>query len=159
MKRAAKLIKWRRRNIVVLIVALYGLNYFLLPVIVGEKLETYFRPKYDRPFDSEIWKQAGLGATANTNQNFGLRYEMLDNLISTKLSPSVEEVQLDSLLGNPDSIAFVVGDKCLFYALGDQRQYPAKSILFPFRFSNFDRWMLEIRLRNGRIASWKIFYT
>lgn len=155
MKRMTRPTKTRLGRIVALIAATYLLNYLLAPVLVGEKLEIYFRPKYERPFDSKIWKQTSFGSTTNS----GLRYEMFDDLISKKFAPQTDESELIALLGDADSVSLIDGDRCLFYVLGDQRQYPVKSFLFPWRFSNFDRWMLEVRFGRGKLVSWKIFFT
>lgn len=134
-----------------LLLILYGLNYFVTPDMVGiANLEVSCRPRGNLDFDPDEWKQL-LPLS-------GKRYEMVDNLLADRAIINLDANQIEKLLGKPD----LVGDKedrLFFYILGDQRAYPSKSIWFPGLFPNHDRWMLELRIRNGKAHSARVFFT
>jgi hypothetical protein len=144
----------------VLVAALYFANYFVTPAIVGEKLETCFRPHLSSVFDSNAWKQADQRAPTNAiSIPYGKRYEMVDNLLASKLLLGADELRLRELLGAPESTSEQSGTKRFYYFLADQRQYPARSILFPGLFANLDRWMFEVLLRDGKVVLARVYFT
>lgn len=137
---------------VALLPALYAVNYFVTPDLVGiTKLEEQCRPHGQLKCDSETWKQ-----TAPTS---GKRFEMVDDLLAAGALISLDASQVESLLGKADIVSDQQGEKQFVYVLGDQRAYPARSIWFPRLFANLDRWMLEVRLRNGKAYFAKVFFT
>jgi hypothetical protein len=143
-----------------LVAAIYLINYFVTPCIVGEKLETCFRPHRNSAFDSNTWKKAdprlqSKGAAAF----YGKRFDMVDSLLRSKALLGVDEQRLSELLGAPESASEQNGTKSYYYFLADQRQYPARSIWFPGLFANLDRWMLEVRLRDGKVVLARVYFT
>jgi hypothetical protein len=132
------------------VVALYVLNYIFTPMLLGEReIEIYFRPHCRLMFDSKTWKRGGLKVSGGIAENYGKRYEMLDDLLSSHALVGMKEDSLVMQLGQ---------SKRLFYILGDQRNYPAKSVLFPGAFANFDRWKMEIVISDGKVTSYKILF-
>ncbi|MCX8156728.1 MAG: hypothetical protein N3J91_09825 [Verrucomicrobiae bacterium] len=136
----------------VLLPTLYAANYFVTPNLIGvTKLEERCRPRGKLKFDSETWKQA-----APTS---GRRFEMVDDLLKADTLFNLDANQVENLLGKADIVSDQQGEKQFVYVLGDQRAYPARSIWFPRLFANRDRWMLEVRLRNGKVSFAKVFFT
>jgi hypothetical protein len=136
----------------VLLPTLYVVNYFVTPDLIGvTKLEERCRPRGKLKFDSEAWKQA-----APTS---GKRFEMVDDLLKRDTLLNLDANQVENLLGKADITSEQQGEKRFVYVLGDQRAYPARSIWFPRLFANLDRWMLEVRLRNGKVFFVKVFFT
>jgi hypothetical protein len=130
---------------------LYGLNYFLLPDLVGiTSLEVRCRPRGKLRFDSHTWK---------ISPSTGKRYEMVDDLVAARFINNLDAEQIEGLLGKPDFTSAKENEVFLFYILGEQKAYPSKSFWFPGLFPNQDQWMLEIRLRNGRAYSANVFFT
>ena len=84
---------------------------------------------------------------------------MVDDLLARRVVIGLDRNQVEKLLGTPDLVNERGGEEYLFYILGDQRDYPAKSIWFPGVFPNNDRWMLEIRLGNGKVYLANVFFT
>jgi hypothetical protein len=183
MKTSWKLSKLRVRDIVALLVGLYVSNYLLTPILVGEaRLEAYFRPHSSQTFDSIAWNESGVvpdGKLGKQSPSYGKRYEMVDDVLKTRISVGMDAGQLKAILGNPDG---GIVDKKMLKTLGNQYgisnaspekeilespgsiaywsyhlayqwQYPARSIWFPRRFLNFDRWMLTVKIRNGKVSS------
>lgn len=147
--------KLKLLNIAVVLLATYLTGYILTPVLIGEKLEIFFRPHFDEKFNPVIWKEGGLG---KGHGQYGKRYEMLDNLLESHILEGLNVDQLQALLGPPDSKRD--GEPNLwFYTLGDQRIFPSRAILFPGWFSNRDRWMLEVEFRNGKVSHLKVYFT
>ena len=167
---------------------LFLLNYFITPMIVGERsLEVGCRPCFSQTFDSKIWMESGVipdGKLGKESPSYGKRYEMVDDVLKTRITLGMEEGQVKTILGNPDG---GVVDKKELKALGNQYgifetnpakdilsnsnniaywsyelahqwQYPAKSIWFPRMFLNFDRWKLIIKMQNGKVADAKISF-
>ena len=131
--------------------ALFGLNYVITPALVGEnRLEEFFRPRGESKFDSALWK--------DSSPVTGKRYEMVDDLLSSQRLAGLIEADVKGLLGEADSNGDEGGDKLLVYHLAKQRDYPAKSVLFPGFFPNHEAWMLEVRLRNGNVSSARVFF-
>ena len=144
----------------VLVLAAYLANYFITPVVVGEKLEIYFRPHGSAAFDSGAWKQADPRTRqAGGTVPYGRRYEMVDSLLDSKMLLGANEQRVRDLLGTPESTSEKDGRKGLYYFLGDQRQYPSRSIWFPCLFTNQDRWMLEVVLRDAKVIIARVYYT
>lgn len=141
-------------------VALYLINYFVTPCIVGENLETCFRPHRNSAFDSKTWKEADPRlASKGASAFYGRRFEMVDSLLASKVLLGADELRLSGLLGAPESTSKQDGTKSYYYFLADQRQYPARSIWFPGLFANLDRWMFEVRLRDGRVVLARVYFT
>jgi hypothetical protein len=144
----------------VVALALYLTNYLVTPAIVGEELEIVFRPHLNMAFDSTTWKRADPRAPLTELTLFyGKRYEMVDSLLRSKLLLDTNEQRVRELLGDPESTSEGRGTKSLYYFLADQRQYPARSIWFPGLFSNLDRWMFEVLLRDGRVVAARVYFT
>jgi hypothetical protein len=130
----------------------YVMNYFVTPDVVGvARLEEHFRPRGKSKFISQFWKEARAGS--------GHRFEMVDDLIKGNSLMGLDLNQVKDLLGNPDLFTNHQSENELFYMLADQKMYPAKSIWFPGLFANQDRWMLQVRLRNGKVFLAKVFFT
>jgi hypothetical protein len=131
----------------------YGLNYLVTPAVVGEaRLEVMCRPRGALRFDAGAWRRAAPAS--------GVRYEMVDDLLARSgefVGVAGEKVR--EQLGKPDLLGARRDDESVFYMLGDQRAHPAKSIWFPGLFANQDRWLLELRVRNGRVCGFKVFFT
>lgn len=139
-------------KVLIILVGLYMVNYIVTPNLIGiVNLELYCRPRGKLKFDSEIWKQAEPASRT--------RYEMVDDLLDSGLLRNLDVTQIEGLLGKPDLVSDVDGEKLLVYYLAYQRDYPSKSVFFPYIFSNFDQWMLEIRIRNGKCYLAKVFFT
>jgi hypothetical protein len=165
--------------------ALYILNYLITPLIVGEaRLESYFRPHSYGRFDAKIWRNSGFVWTQKNGENplFGERFGMIDDVMRAHVALGIAEAQLREVLGNPDAgivdkdVLLKLGnpynlnntalDKEIlessdsvtywYYYLAHQRQYPAKSILFPFMFMNFDYWHLAIKFKNGKVSNCEV---
>jgi hypothetical protein len=138
--------------IVTLLPALYAVNYFVTPDLVGViKLEERCRPLGKLKFNSGIWKQA--------TPSSGKRFEMVDDLLAAVTLINLDTNQVENLLGEPDIVSDQQGEIQFVYVLGDQRKYPARSIWFPCLFANLDRWMLEVRLRNEKVYFARVFFT
>ena len=134
------------------LLTLYAINYFVTPDLVGiVKLEERCRPRGKLKFDSGTWKNATPAS--------GKRFEMVDDLLAEGALTNVDANQIEGLLGKADIVTNQQGEQQLVYMLGDQRAFPASSIWFPYLFANLDRWMLEIRLRNGKAYFAKVFFT
>jgi hypothetical protein len=180
--------KLRKRDVITLLVGLYILNFLVTPMLVGEvRLESYFRPHFRQKFDSKVWNESGLipdGRLGKPSSFYGRRYEMVDDLVASHISIGMEGKQIRAVLGDPDggildkksilaspdpyglhhskpdkeimespdSIAFWA------YHLSYQWQYPARSMWFPRMFANFDRWMLVIKLTNGRVSKIEVSF-
>ncbi len=84
---------------------------------------------------------------------------MVDSLLASKVLLGADELRLSGLLGAPESTSKQDGTKSYYYFLADQRQYPARSIWFPGLFANLDRWMFEVRLRDGRVVLARVYFT
>lgn len=84
---------------------------------------------------------------------------MVDDLLASKRVINLDSTQIEKLLGKPDLVSDKDGEELLFYILGDQRAHPSKSVWFPGLFPNNDRWMLEIRLRQGKAYAARVFFT
>lgn len=136
---------------VAVLLALYAVNYLLTPRIVGpHRLEVWFRPKGAAQFDRAVWASR-LGTS-------GRRYEMVDDLLKTYLRPGLTREQVEDLLGKPDGAEEKEGEVCVYYSLARQRDYPARSILFPGRFWNWEVWVLRIRFREGRVYEANVIF-
>ncbi len=134
----------------------YFVNYLVTPCIVGERLEVYFRPRLSEPFRSELWRRA---SSSGDPELYGKRYRMVDNLIRSKLLVGASESGVKERLGPPESSSQAGTTARLFYFLANQKQYPARSVLFPGAFANLDRWMLEIELHNGTVTLVKVYFS
>lgn len=146
--------------LLVSIAGLYGLNYLITPSLVGERLELTFRPRFILSFDSDVWKRSGPTTWKPTfGFPYGKRCEMVDSLLATRSLINLETNKVEDLLGKPDTASEQGTEAQFFYVLGDQKDYPAKSIWFPRLFRNLDRWMLEIRFRNGKVYFVEAFFT
>ena len=182
MKPRWQLRKFRFGTVIALVLSLYVLNYIVTPLIVGEaKLESSFRPYSVEKFDSQSWRTSGLvkaGKHGKDSPNYGERYKTIDDLLKSHNLVGMREDQVRAILGDPD--AGILDKKSLAnwpqpygdetpkvqkeilnspdniaiwsYHLSFQRQYPAKSILFPLRFYNGDRWKLLLKLKNGQVS-------
>jgi hypothetical protein len=151
----------RLKRGIVLVVSLaiaYTLNFFLTPLLVGERLELYFRPHFGSKFDSEVWRLTGPKSWKPGGPHYGSRYEMVDDLLGSGRVVGMAEDSLLTMLGTPELADSKAGEKRLFYVLGDQRTYPARSIWFPGWFANLDRWMLQVELRDGKACSARVFF-
>ena len=134
------------------LLALYGINYLVTPDLVGKNdLEIFFRPVYQRAFESETWKRS--------SPESGVRYEMADSILTSRVIIGLDIVAVQNLLGKPDLRDNEQGEERCFYVLGGQRAYPSRSIWFPGLFPNQDHWFLEIRFREGKVQSATIFFT
>jgi hypothetical protein len=143
-----------------LVAALYLANYFVTPAVVGEQLEISFRPHLRSLFDPRTWKKAGPEIPATpAHVHYGKRFEMVDDLMRSGLLAGAREQRVMELLGTPESTGEQSGTKSFYYFLADQRQYPARSIWFPGVFANLDRWMFEVRFRNGRVVLARVYFT
>ena len=138
----AKMLMWG----IAAVAVLYAVNYIFTPEIVGiTKLETFFRPKGELKFESETWKQ-------KQPSSWGERYGMVDDLIRTHLALGRSQQEVEALLGKPDIAAPLDGGEVILcYALASQKDYPARSILFPGRLGNLEPWILRLRFRDGRL--------
>jgi hypothetical protein len=138
----------------VAVVVLYGANYMFTPDIVGiTQLESFFRPKGALQFDSIKWKQKEKSA-------WGERYKMVDDLLKTQLRPGRSQQEVEDLLGKPDIAAPRDGGELeLHYNLASQKDYPARSVLFPGRLQNLELWILLLRFREGRLYSVEVVPT
>lgn len=135
-----------------LLLALYAGNYFLTPDIVGiTQLEAFYRPRGHSEFNSERWKRNGSASKQ--------RYEMVDQLVASRLLVGLHTGNVEQLLGKPDLVGNDQGRLRFLYFLGDQRTHPATSILFPCMFRNLDRWMLEIQIFDGKVLQAKVIFT
>lgn len=144
---------WRTpQGLALILIGLYGINYFVTPEMVGvAKLEICCRPRGQMKFDAEHW-----GRTTPTS---GERYAMVDDLLVTKAIINLDAEHIERLLGKPDLITEKEDERLLFYILGYQMAQPSRSIWWPGRFPNQDKWMLEIQLRGGRAYSARVFFT
>jgi hypothetical protein len=151
----------RRVDVLALIVAIYVVNYLATPAIVGEaKLEIYFRPRCNSRFDSDAWLRADRTTwKPGASVPYGWRYAMVDDLLRSKTLIGATERRVKELLGPPELTSDTNGVRSLDYFLATQRQYPARSILFPRLFANFDEWRLEVILRDGRVIMARIYFT
>jgi len=117
------------------------------------KLESFFRPKGKLQFDSNKWKQ-------KQPSSWGERYEMVDDLLRKQLRPGLNRQQVDDLLGKPDVDApRGAGEVELSYSLASQKDYPARSVLFPGRLENLELWILLLRFRDGKLYSMEVVPT
>jgi hypothetical protein len=135
----------------------YTANYFITPSVIGVNLELHFRPHENAKFDSQTWKRASP-VSIEANELYGRRYEMVDDLLTSQLPIGTVEERVVVLLGPPEMTEVSQGTKRLFYVLADQRSYPARSFWFPRLFANLDRWMLEIRIRDGRVILSRLYF-
>lgn len=132
----------------VAVILLYGANYMFTPDIVGiTQLESFFRPKGESHFEATKWKQ-------KEKSSWGERYKMVDDLLKTRLRLGLSQREVEDLLGKPD-IAAPREDREmeLHYNLASQKDYPARSVLFPGRLQNLELWILLLRFRDGRLHS------
>lgn len=145
--------KWFRAGVVA-VVALYGANYLFTPDIVGiTQLESFFRPKGELRFDSNKWKQKQASS-------WGERYKMVDDILRNQLQPGRSRQEVEDLLGKPDIAAPRDGGELeLHYNLASQKDYPARSLLFPGRLQNLELWILLLRFRDGRLYSAEVVPT
>ncbi|MGA4579899.1 hypothetical protein [Limisphaera sp. VF-2] len=134
--------------VVITLTLLYGANWFLTPEIVGiRKLESAFRPKGKRQCDSQKWKQ-------KEPSSWGERYEMVDDLLRKHLHSGLTREEVEGLLGKPDVEAIRGdGELELSYSLASQKDYPARSVLFPGVLQNLELWVLLLRFRGGQLYS------
>jgi len=159
----------------------YWLNYLITPVFIGvTKLESMCRPRICQKFDPLLWSNSGLikdGKHGKFSPSFGKRYEMVDDLLESHVVVGMGSNQVKELIGEPDAGVIdkkyfldsrnpYCGDRQNFvkeilessnsisiwaYHLAHQRQYPARSILFPNLFFNGDEWKLIIEMRNSKV--------
>jgi len=136
------------------LVLLYGANWMVTPEVVGvTKLESVFRPQGKLAFDSNKWKQ-------KQESPWGERYEMVDDLLRKQLRLGLSRQEVEELLGKPDVDApRGAGELELSYSLASQKDYPARSVLFPGRLENLELWILLLRFRDGRLYSIEVVPT
>lgn len=138
--------------VVVCLLFFYFLNYIITPSIVGEiRLEELCRPRGNLKFSSDIWRQSDAIS--------GKRFEMVDDLLKSGLIIGLNETQVDKLLGRADIASSQLGERQLTYQLGFQRDYPVRSVWFPYCFPNQDQWKLEICIRKGKVYLAKVYVT
>lgn len=139
---------------VIAFVAVYAANWMFTPEVVSvTKLESIFRPKGKLPFDSNKWKQKQASS-------WGERYQMVDDLLRKQLRVGLTRQEVENLLGKPDVDApRGDGELELSYSLASQKDYPARSVLFPGRLENLELWILLLRFRDGRLYSIEIVPT
>jgi hypothetical protein len=139
--------RWVWRTVGVLLV-LYGANWFFTPLFVSETtLESAFRPKGKLRFDPTKWRE-------KPSRPWGVRYEMVDDLLTRFLRPGMTLREVIDLLGQPDLASewpVGSGELDVHYNLGSQRDYPARSVLFPGRLANLELWVLDLRFRGERL--------
>lgn len=147
-------------SLLAIILAAYALNWIFTPMIVGDRLELYFRPKFQTPFQSELWLTS-RSTTVNRQGigKFGKCYEMVDELIASNKLIGKSELEINRLLGTPDTAENKESFRRLLYILADQSQYPSRSVLFPRVFWNTDQWVLQIVIERGRVSRAFIFFT
>ncbi len=153
MKPGAFKSRWPWAAVIALAV-LYGANWMFTPEVISvTKLESFFRPKGKLQFDSNKWKQ-------KQPSSWGERYEMVDDLLRKQLRPGLSRQQVDDLLGKPDVDApRGAGEVELSYSLASQKDYPARSVLFPGRLENLELWILLLRFRDGKLYSMEVVPT
>jgi len=132
----------------VAVVVLYGANYVFTPEIVGvTKLESFFRPKGDLQFDHDKWRQKQAAS-------WGERYKMVDDLLRNQPLSGRSQQEVEDLLGKPDIAAPRDNREIeLHYTLASQKDFPARSVLFPGRMGNSELWILLLYFRDGRLYS------
>lgn len=140
--------------VAIALVLLYGANWMFTPEVVSvTKLESFFRPKGKLQFDSNKWKQ-------KQPSSWGERYEMVDDLLRKQLRPGLSRQEVEDLLGKPDvDTPRGAGELELSYNLASQKDYPARSLLFPGRLENLELWILLLRFRDGRLYSVEVVPT
>lgn len=144
------------RLVLIVSLAAYALNWVFTPIFIRETIvEAAFRPHFHEPFHKATW--ATSGPATPSNPSFGLRYAMVDSLMKSRVLLCKSELAVKALLGDPDSSS--KDGSGLHYALAPQPMYPARSILFPFRLSNIDRWHLEIKLEGGIVVATRVYAT
>lgn len=130
-------------------IVLYILNMAFTPDIVGiTNLEIYYRPKGNMEFRIKKWREAG--------QASGDRYEMVDDLMERKILMGLNKDEIMKMLGDPSLISRKDEELIMYYMLGSQEDYPARSLFFPLVLGNVEGWTLAIHLRNGHAYSTEI---
>ena len=80
----------RVRKGTTLLAALYALNYFVTPEVIGvTRLEELARPRGRLDFNASRWQEL--------RQAPGQRYEMVDSLLSAKVLIGVDTTQVRSM--------------------------------------------------------------
>lgn len=140
--------------IMALLVLFYAANWMFTPELVGVvKLECIFRPRYKMPFDPDKWRN-------HENVKWGVRYEMVDQLLEKNFGGQLTLDKVYKLLGAPNiKSTRPSGEIDLMYNLGSQETYPSRSILFPGRLQNVELWVLMIRIRSNSVVSVKVVPT
>ncbi len=75
---------------------------------------------------------------------------MVDDLLRRKLLLGRSQEEVKALLGEPGIAAPVDGEPAMYYMLGSQKDFPARSIFFPGRLENLENWTLRIGFREDR---------
>lgn len=188
MKIDWKIAIFKKRDVLVILIGLYIVNYLVTPNLVGEaRLESFFRPQFNQKFDSAVWKKIGLisdGKLGKWSSTYGSRYKMVDDVLKNQISVGMKAQQVEDILGKPDggiidrtfieALGNAYGsndsgpgkeilespDEVAYWAyhLASQSQYPAKSIWFPNIFLNFDEWELIVKMKNNLVADIQVSF-
>ncbi len=126
---------------------LYVINSAVTPLLVSARtLEPVFRPRIGAPFDASKWKAASFDS--------GEKFAMVDTL--PKRLRGKQRAQVVTLVGEPDCAYKRDSVEVLIYHLASQRQFPAKSWLFPWAFPNAEAWALQLKLKEGVVVASRI---
>ena len=125
------------------VVMLYVMTLTLAPVLISEtQLEVFLRPKGEMVFDPVVWKR--------TTPGDGERYKMVDDLLRRRLLVSRNQEEVLALLGEPNLVASINNEPALYYVLGSQSDYPARSSVLPLKLGNLESWILAVHFQGGR---------
>lgn len=125
--------------------AIYGVNYCLTPLIVGEtRLQVALRPRVYRSTNIADWQ---------ADNRYGVsRYAMVNVELRHRIFQMAGRTAALQLLGEPDIREVGAGRQVYFYLITSQFHAPVRSILFPGRFKNNRTWALRIEFDGQRVV-------
>lgn len=151
-------------------------------VYPSKRLQVLGRPRLNRAFDSDLWRAGRHNeARSQPNPRYGIRYEMVDDLLRSKQLEGVSEARCREALGAPD---FIMDRKYVLaipsyggrrsqaeqailespqeiaywsYFLAPQEKFPAWSRV-PLGWDRSDDWTLVVEFRDGRILHMRVTF-
>jgi len=125
--------------------ALYALNYYLTPKVVGYwPLAVACRPAIEKQFDTAAWSEAEPGDK--------IRFPMANNLLKAGALNGSSTDEVKTMLGRPLYEQRFEGGLRWRYLLDSQRDFPAGSWLYPKLFKNSGDWSLVVIFMNDRVV-------
>ena len=125
---------------------LYGVNYCLTPLIVGEtRIQVALRPRVYRSTNITDWQ---------ADNRYGVsRYAMVNAELRHRIFQMAGRTAALQLLGEPDIREVEAGKEVYFYRITSQFHAPVRSVLFPGRFKNDRIWTLRIEFEGKRVVA------